>query len=101
MLIMMDKAWELAKEHVPNAPAQGRGKGGVFNVDMKFLFVELSKQFNTKVSLEYQVPATTHKWKQTDGRITSALDSLVTCSSQVDHMTIPRHTTIGLFSWFV
>ena len=80
---------------------KGRGKGGIFNVDMKFLFVELSKQFNTKVSLEYQAPATTHKWKQTDGRITSTLDSLVTCSSQVGHMTIPRRAMIEVFSWSV
>ena len=80
---------------------KGGDKGRVFNVDMKFLFVELLKQFNMKVSLEDQMPTTTHKWKQTDGRITSALDSLVTCSSQVGHVTIPRRTMIGPFSWFV
>ena len=67
---------------------KGGEKGGVFNVDMEFLFVELSKHFNMKVSLEDQAPATTHKWKLTDGRITSGLDSLVTCSSQVGHVTI-------------
>ena len=26
ILIMMDTDWELAKEHVPNAPAQGKGE---------------------------------------------------------------------------
>ena len=62
--------------------------GGREEFVMLFLFVELSKHFNMKVSLEDQAPATTHKWKLADGHITSGLDSLVTCSSQVGHVTI-------------
>ncbi|KAI0231603.1 Protein phosphatase 1 regulatory subunit 21 [Lamellibrachia satsuma] len=44
---------------------------------------DLSKQFSIKVSLERQLPTATQKWKQTDDHITSTLEDLATCSSQL------------------
>ena len=64
------------------------------NVDVKLLFLDLSKKFRVKASLDHQLSTATQKRKETDDHIMSALDSLVTCSSQVGHMTTNVEFTV-------
>lgn len=48
-----------------------------------FTFSEASKHYNSKVSLEHQLPTATQKLKTTDECVVSSLISLVTCTSKV------------------
>lgn len=48
-----------------------------------YIFVDLSKHYNSKVSLEHQLPTASQKLKTTDECVVSSLISLVTCVSKV------------------
>ena len=51
--------------------------------EVSFYFVEVSKHYNSKVSLEHQLPTATQKLKTTDECVVSSLISLVTCTGKV------------------
>jgi protein phosphatase 1 regulatory subunit 21 len=49
------------------------------------IVAEVSKHYNSKVSLEHQLPTATQKLKTTDECVVSSLISLVTNSGKVGH----------------
>ena len=54
-------------------------------------FSEVSKHYNSKVSLEHQLPTATQKLKTTDECVVSSLISLVTCTGKVSFCFVLLH----------
>ena len=51
-----------------------------------FFLIDLSKNYNYKVSLEHQLPTATQKLRTTDECVVSSLISLVTCTGKVSRL---------------
>ena len=66
-----------------------------------FVFTEVSKHYNSKVSLEHQLPTATQKLKTTDECVVSSLISLVTSTGKVGGGFTHTLSVVCMFAGFV